>query len=149
MDQQQLKIVRCRAEGQSSDYLNFIADASGVFVLLKKSAVSTLTQLNICFKSSTAIIERNSRYRDQAAVIMMLLSGKTQISEAIESVGIGENERDFLVAYSNNDDIEKFSKLKGIESIEPETGIPSDDRSIDSKIFPLITDVIYDLNRSH
>ncbi len=147
MDQAQLKLAVCSSSGRKELYIDFLGGTRGFFVLLRKDAVSTMTQLNVCYRSSLNILGRNSRYHDPSAIIMMLLSGKSQIKDAIREVGIGEGDEEFLVAYDNEQDLEDFSGLEGIRSVSPDTGVPRDDTSIDRYVFPRITDIIYDLNR--
>lgn len=118
-------------------------------MLLKKDAVSSRRQLDICYDSMHHILEKNTRYHDASAVMMMLLSGKNQISEAIDQVGITDGDREFLVACTSNDDLERFRALMDVKSVTDITGIPEDDSDLDEIIFPKMTDIIYDLRRSH
>ncbi len=123
--------------------------ASGAFLLLRKDAVVSRTQIDLCYESSLKISRRNRKYRDSSTVFMMLLSGKTQIRDALIFAGISGEEKEFLVAYESEDDFRKFRVQFSECSFSPDTGIPEDSESLDSKVFPAITDVIYELNRFH
>lgn len=149
MDLPQLSLVRCVRNEIESRPLEFIPEASGPFIFLKRGSLKSLTQLNFCFESSIKICSRNRKYRDLSAVFMMLISGKTQISQAIESVGISDSDSEFLVAYQNGSDISEFIRRYGGFAISEDPGVPAESEEPDRDIFPSITDVIYELNRTH
>lgn len=149
MDQAQLKLALCRGMGRSKDYVDFLKSAHGDFILLKSGSVLTGKQLEICYNASRNIVEKNSRYHDLSAVMMMLLSGEQQIGAAIEKIGIGDGDSEFLVAFSDELDLERFSELNSIDTVSLDTGIPEDNIEADMEVFPRITDIIYTLNRSH
>lgn len=131
------------------NFINFTKEARGLFLLFNDHSVTSEEQLDMCYESSRKICSRNRKYHDVSAVFMMLLTGKSQIRDAIDSAGIRPDDTGFLIAYEDERDIHKFeSKYPGI-TIVSNHGIPADDPGSDRKIFPGMTDVIYELNRSH
>lgn len=141
-------LVKCISNGENYDLINFTNTSKGVFVFVKPGMIRTVTQLQICYDAAMRIRKRNTRYRDAGAVMLMLISGKSQISEAIQDAGIRENEKEFIVAFDEKSDLENFRKRFSV-SVSEDTGIPDDDSNLDSTILPSITDIIYELDRSH
>lgn len=148
MAPQQLKLFRCVSSGSNENTISFVESTEGLFILLKKNALLTKKQLDICLEATNSILEKNSKYHDPSAVMMMLISGRSQISDAIKDVGIDDSDSEFLVACTSDTDLERFRALNGVELVPGDTGIPDDDRKLDAYIFPKITDIIYDLRRS-
>lgn len=88
---------------------------------------------------------REVRVRDDATLLMMFLSGHSQISRATESVGITDNTRKMVVVYKDWDDYHNF--LQNFPELleSSEIRLPGDVPELDDTVFSRMAKVEIDL----
>lgn len=77
----------------------------------------------------------NGRIRDQGTVLMLLLSGQSQISKAVEAVGVGRETRKLLVIYETEKDLTEFLGLIGNTLEITDEKLPYDVPEMDREVF--------------
>ncbi|MFG1449313.1 MAG: hypothetical protein AAE983_01565 [Thermoplasmataceae archaeon] len=109
------------------------------FSLVRAEIVKTRLQVQHAYRISMEEYGSQSRIEKPESIFLMLLSGRDQIKDAIETAGIDSTVRSGVAIYDDRNHYRRFlMKYEGkvAESFEP---LKDDDRSLDSEIFPKMT----------
>lgn len=140
MEEHLLRVAECSVDFHP-DFRGFRASEGHVLVFFRVGAVKTLEHLNIAYYVSRRIREQ-TRYRDEGVIMMLLLSGMHQIKDAIEHIGLREGDTEFMVAYSNVEDFERFIGDFNVSVRNKNPVMKDRDTKEDESFFPSMVSVI-------
>lgn len=121
----------------------FFRTANNFFAVLDRDNLISETQIRAALDHISR--SREVRVRDDATLLMMFLSGHSQISRATESVGITDNTRKMVVVYKDWDDYHNF--LQNFPELleSSEIRLPGDVPELDDTVFSRMAKVEIDL----
>lgn len=138
-----IKYFRSDRELNRADMLSFLRTTKNFFSILNSD--SLVSELQI--KASLEHLKKagHKRVKDNGTLLLMYISGESQISRAIEAVGVGNKTRNIAVVYEDQDDLRDFQR--SFHSLEPQPAspIPADLPENDEQVFGKISKVELDL----
>ncbi|MEM3676072.1 MAG: hypothetical protein QXV22_03330, partial [Thermoplasmataceae archaeon] len=124
----------------------FLAELKDLFfVVMDRGCALTKLQIAEAYRRSLAITGRSGRYKKPESVFIILLSGKLQISEALEACGISTSSRIAVVVTDRHDFLEIFERKFQNSITKSDEAIPNDDPELDGLIFPRMTYISLEL----
>lgn len=118
----------------------------GIFVLVDLKSVISQLQINIASERAIRRLDNASRIRDFGSLVMMYLSGRSQIDTALKSAGLNSwTEKAVLICEREGQFLDFLKEFgKNIEKIE-DPPIPYDDPSKDRETFFAMSNVDYEI----
>lgn len=118
----------------------FLRTTENFFALLDRDKLVSVVQIEAAWEH--VLRNRGGKVRDDPTLLMLYLSGTSQISRAYETVGINSETRNVVAVYENPRDLENFLEMfSGLLVDDQSHRLPRDCPEKDSLVFGKIAKV--------
>lgn len=121
----------------------FFRTTENFFAVLDRDAIISKIQVKAALEHLSR--PRKVRVRDNATLLMMFLSGHSQITKAMDSVGVTERTRNLMVIYEDLRDFKTFSEYFPELAESDQPSLPEDVPELDRLVFGRMAQVELEL----